>query len=133
MQSISPSINSCLEALKKATDTLYELSVDLSLLDGVSEMTLKVSQAVDEITAHCQGFLTEDELMDRIAGSGAIEILDEIVDIDAISELENSIFNALEDSQNPVINEFLSQLIEKTELRYTRFLEAIHALNALFD
>ena len=126
-------INTHLVDLNKATQALYELSEGLSLLDGVSEMTLKVFQAVSEISVHCEEILTEGELIDQIADSELIEILDEIVDIDVMSELENRIHNAQKNIQDSAINEFLGQLIEKIELRYICLIETIHEFNALFD
>ncbi len=132
MQAKNLVINTHLVDLNKATQALYELSEGLSLLDVVSEMTLKVSQAVSEISCHCEEILAEGELIDQIADSELIEILDEIVDIDVMSELENRIHNAQKNIQDPVINEFLGQLIEKIELRYICLIETIHEFNALF-
>ena len=126
-------INSLLVALKKEAQDLYILCEGLSLLDDVTEMSLKVSQAVSEMSDNCEKFLSESELIDQIADSELIELLDEIVDIDVMSELENRILNVQKNIQDPVVNEFFGQLIEKIELRYTCLIETVHKFNALFD
>ena len=123
------SIISQLTALQSANKALYELTVDLDLLKAISSMTFHVDQAIKVLLEQSEGLTTID-FVKLLEESEAIEILDEVVDTDAISELENLFFSAIDNMEDSIIGLFLTELIEKIERHYTNLVESIHALNS---
>ena len=132
MQLIKQQIDTRLITLKQANHALHELTVDLSLLDAVSEMTAKVSKALDLLVEQGEG-LTDEDFIALLSDSEAIDVLDEIVDTDAVSELEDRFFMVIGSMEDNEMGEFLTELIEKIEIRYSDLVEAIHELNALLN
>ncbi|NOR68427.1 MAG: hypothetical protein GQ532_01810 [Methylomarinum sp.] len=132
MQLIKQQIDIRLITLKQANQALHELTVDLSLLDAVSEMTAKVSKALDLLMEQGDG-LTDKDFIALLSDSEAIDVLDEIVDTDAVSELEDRFFMVIGSMEDNEMGEFLTELIEKIEIRYSDLVEAIHELNALLN
>jgi signal transduction histidine kinase len=132
MASLKQQVDSQLVNLKLANQALYELTVELNLLNAISNMTVNVSAAL-EILSKQNKNSTDDNLVALLADSDAIEILDEIVDNDCMSELENHFFTAIDNMEDNIMGDFLSELIEKIELRYTALISAIHELNALLN
>jgi len=131
MQSIKQQINTRLIEIQKANQVLHELTIDLSLLDAVSTMTFGVAQSIEALLEQSESM--DDEFIALLEGSESIEILDEVVDTDAISELEDQFFSVIENMEDSEMGKFLTELIEKIELRYTHLVEAIHELNALLS
>ena len=131
MQSIKQQIKTRLIEIQKANQVLHELTIDLSLLDAVSTMTLGVAQSIEALLE--QSELMGDEFIALLEDSESIDILDEVVDTDAISELENQFFSVIENMEDSEMGGFLTEMIEKIELRYTHLVEAIHELNALLS
>jgi len=132
MQSIKQQIEIHLIALQQANHALYELTVDLSLLAAISDMTIKVSQALDLLLSQAAELGTE-EFVVFLLESEAIEVLDEVVDTDAVSALEDRFFTAIDSMEDNPMGGFLAELIEKIEIRYTNLVTAIHELNALLN
>ncbi len=132
MSSIKQQVESQIVNLKRANQTLYELTVDLNLLNAISNMTVNISAALEILSKQIKNS-TDDNLVVLLADSDTIEILDEIVDNDCISELENHFFTAIDNMEDNIMGDFLSELIEKIELRYTALMSAIHELNALLN
>ena len=132
MQLIKQQIDTRLITLKQANQALHELTVDLSLLDAVGEMTAKVSKALDLLVEQGDG-LTDEGFIALLSDSEAIDVLDEIVDTDAVSELEDRFFMVIGSMEDNEMGEFLTELIEKIEIRYSDLVEAIHELNALLN
>ncbi len=132
MQLIKQQIDTRLITLKQANQALHELTVDLSLLDAVGEMTAKVSKALDLLVEQGDG-LTDEDFIALLSDSEAIDVLDEIVDTDAVSELEDRFFMVIGSMEDNEMGEFLTELIEKIEIRYSDLVEAIHELNALLN
>jgi len=132
MQSIKQQIEIHLIALQQANHALYELTVDLSLLAAIGDMTVKVSQALELLLSQAAELGTE-EFMVFLLESEAIEALDEVVDTDAVSALEDRFFTAIDSMEDNPMGGFLAELIEKIEIRYTNLVTAIHELNALLN
>jgi len=132
MSSIKQQVDSQLVNLKLANQALYELTIELNLLNAISNMTVNVSATLEILSKQIKNS-TDDNLVTLLADSDTIEILDEIVDNDCISELENHFFTAIDNMEDNIMGDFLSELIEKIELRYTALMSAIHELNALLN
>jgi len=107
--------------LKKAADEFLEFTENLTLLAVVNQKALEITQAV--------AVLQQDLAEDNINASEAASLLEEIVDADAMSELEVLVLSAsIEDVQ---ITQFLTEIMDKVEYKYNRLLEKAHAYNAL--
>jgi hypothetical protein len=61
----------------------------------------------------------------------AAALLEEIVDADAVSELEDYVESASENLDDAVVARFLAEVMEKVDLKYSRLLEKTHAFNEL--
>jgi hypothetical protein len=75
--------------------------------------------------------LVEDELVNTLNESDAAILFDEIVDADAMSGLESYILSAAENIEDAAITLFLTEMMDRVELKYNRLLEKVHAYNAL--
>ncbi|MEY3807232.1 MAG: hypothetical protein RI893_208 [Pseudomonadota bacterium] len=109
--------------LKKAADEFLEFTENLTLLAVVNQKALEITQAV--------AVLQQDLAEDNINASEAAILLDEIVDADAMSELEVLVLSATASIENVQITEFLTEIMDKVEHKYNRLLEKAHAYNAL--
>ncbi len=116
--------------IQEAAQALFELTRELSLLQVMSDSALEVLVALDALSEQLNG-LQEDAFKESILDSELINLLDEIVDVDAISELEEHLFETMDSIDDTVLGVFLTELLEKIERRYTRLIEAVHELNAL--
>lgn len=58
-------------------------------------------------------------------------MLEEIVDVDAVSELKEYVQSASENLDDAVVARFLAEVMEKVDLKYNRLLEKAHAFNEL--
>ncbi|MCK5121057.1 MAG: hypothetical protein KAQ91_03695, partial [Methylococcales bacterium] len=92
----------------------------------------KVSKALDLLMEQGDE-LTDKDFIALLSDSEAIDVLDEIVDTDAVSELEDRFFMVIGSMEDNEMGEFLTELIEKIEIRYSDLVEAIHELNALLN
>jgi hypothetical protein len=107
--------------LKKAADEFLEFTENLTLLAVVNQKALEIIKAV--------AVLQQDLAEANINASEAASLLEEIVDADAMSELEVLVLSAsIEDVQ---ITQFLTEIMDKVEYKYNRLLEKAHAYNAL--
>ncbi len=107
--------------LKKAADEFLEFTENLTLLAVINQKALEIIKAV--------AVLQQDLAGDNINASESASLLEEIVDADAMSELEVLVLSAsIEDVQ---ITQFLTEIMDKVEHKYNRLLEKAHAYNAL--
>lgn len=109
--------------LKKTADEFLEFTKNLTLLAVVNQKALEITQAV--------AVLQQDLAEDNITALEATILLDEIVDADAMSELEVYVLSATVSIENVQITQFLTEIMEKVEHKYNRLLEKAHAYNAL--
>jgi hypothetical protein len=76
--------------------------------------------------------LQQDLLVNKSVSCFEAEtLLDEIVDADAVSELEAYVLSAAEGIENTEVTQFLTEVMDKVEAKYNRLLEKAHAYNAL--
>jgi hypothetical protein len=110
--------------LKKAVNEFLEFTEKLTLLQSVNEKAQEMAQAIDT--------LQQDLLVNNSASCFEAEtLLDEIVDADAVSELEAYVLSAAEGIENTEVTQFLTEVMDKVEAKYNRLLEKAHAYNAL--
>ncbi|MFZ2407294.1 MAG: hypothetical protein WAW41_19340 [Methylobacter sp.] len=117
--------------LKKAVNEFLEFTENLTLLQAVNEKAQEMAQAVDMLQQLLQQGLAANQLGKAINASEAAVLLDEIVDADAISELESYMLSAAEGIEDAEVTQFLTEVMDKVELKYNRLLEKAHAYNAL--
>ncbi len=117
--------------LKKAVNDFLEFSENLTLLQAVNEKAQEMAQAVDALQQLLQQGLAANKLVKAINASEAATLLDEIVDADAVSELEAYILSSAEGIEDAEVTQFLTEVMDKVERKYNLLLEKAHAYNAL--
>ncbi|MDO9047230.1 MAG: hypothetical protein Q7U66_05760 [Methylobacter sp.] len=117
--------------LKKAVNDFLELSENLTLLQAINEKAQEMAQAVDVLQQLLQQGLAENALVKAINASEAAALLDEIVDADAVGELEAYMLSAAEGIEDAEVTQFLTEVMDKVERKYNLLLEKAHAYNAL--
>ncbi|MGZ8137489.1 MAG: hypothetical protein ACXW1W_14105 [Methylococcaceae bacterium] len=117
--------------LKKAVNDFLEFTENLTLLQAVNEKAQEMMQAIDVLQQLLQQGLAADELVKAIHASEAATLLDEVVDADAVGELEAYVLSAAEGIENAEVTQFLTEVMDKVEHKYNLLLEKAHAYNAL--
>jgi len=117
--------------LKKAVNDFLEFTENLTLLEAVNEKAREIAQAIDVQQQLLQQDLAADKLATAINASEAAALFDEIVDADAVGELETYILSAAEGIEDAEVMQFLTEVMDKVEHKYNLLLEKAHAYNAL--
>ncbi|MGR9013703.1 MAG: hypothetical protein ACU83U_08665 [Gammaproteobacteria bacterium] len=117
--------------LKKAVNDFLEFTDNLTLLQSVNEKAQEMAQAVDMLQQLLQQGLVANKLVKAVNASEASALLDEIVDTDAVSELESYMLSAAEGIEDADVTQFLTEVMDKVERKYNLLLEKAHAYNAL--
>jgi len=117
--------------LKKAVNDFLEFTENLTLLEAVNEKAREMAQAIEVQQQLLRQDLAADKLANAINASEAAALLDEIVDIDAVGELEAYILSAAEGIEDAEVMQFLTEVMDKVERKYNLLLEKAHAYNAL--
>lgn len=132
MTSIKKRGKRLLVEIQEAAHQLALLSCDLSLLKEIFDVAQSAQAAAASLNTELAG-LKKTEFCAKLASSETLSVLDELVDNDAISALEQRLFAARPDMENSEIGDFLQQLLEKIEKRYVALVESIQQLTALPD
>ncbi len=117
--------------LKKAVNEFLEFTENLTLFQAINEKAQEMAQAVDALQQLLQQGLAATKLAKALSATEAARLLDEIVDADAVSELESYMLSAAEGIEDAEVTQFLTEVMDKVELKYNRLLEKAHAYNAL--
>ncbi len=117
--------------LKKAVNEFLEFTENLTLFQAINEKAQEMALAVDELQQLLQQGLAATKLVKALSATEAAVLLDEIVDADAVSELESYMLSAAEGIEDAEVTQFLTEVMDKVELKYNRLLEKAHAYNAL--
>jgi len=117
--------------LKKAVNDFLEFTENLTLLQAVNEKAQEMAQAVDMLQQLLQQGLVANKLVKAVNTSEAAALLDDIVDADAVSELESYMLSAAEGIEDVEVTQFLTEVMDKVERKYNLLLEKAHAYNAL--
>jgi len=117
--------------LKKTVNDFLEFTENLTLLRAVNEKAQEMVQAIDVLQQLLQQDLAADQLVKAINASEAAALLDEIVDADAIGELEAYILSTAEGIEDAEVTRFLTEVMDKVEHKYNLLLEKAHAYNAV--
>ena len=118
---------------------VVEAAMQLSLLtEGVALMkpfqvladnVLRACQALE----HKAGQLHKSDFVEQIIGDEALLLLEEVVDCDVVSALEEMFAKAEGDANMPQINELLQQLLEKLEKKLAVMTLRIQQLGELLN
>lgn len=132
MKSIKKRFKQLLAEIDRSAQTLLVLSADLDLFSEIHQTGERIAEACAALSEQASN-LKKVEFRDGIAGAEALSQLEEFVDTDAISALEDRLFAALENQAEDSIGEFLQQLLEKFDRHYSAMVENIQQLSALLD
>lgn len=117
--------------LKKAVNDFLEFTENLTLLQSVNGKAREMAQAVDVLQQLLQQGLAASKLVKALNATEAAALLDEIVDVDVVSELEAYILSVAEGIEDVEVTQFLTEVMDKVERKYNLLLEKAHAYNAL--
>ncbi len=129
---IKKQFNSKIKALNVEVVLLSAITEHLSLLSVVHKVARQVDNSIKELKQLSKG-LEGDALLHALQDSEAFVLLDELVDEDVMSELEEHVLFSVEGLQDRAIGQFIDQLMLKIEVRYARMVDKIHALNAFLE
>lgn len=115
-----------------AAKDLQLLSSDLSLLSEVQTLANQTQEQAESLLLQLKQ-VKRDDLQAFAEESEALQSLDEVVDVDIISNLEDHLFTVTDSLEEGEINRLLQQLLEKLEKHHIRLLEAVQQLNALLN
>jgi len=111
---------------------LVLLTSELTLLEEVHELARNIETAVEALKQELAG-LKKAEFSAALASSQILAVLDELVDGDAISALEQRLFAVQTEMESSEVGRFFQQLLEKIERLYLPLLASIQQLTALPD
>lgn len=117
--------------LKKAVAEFLEFTENLTLLQAVNDKAQEIGQAADVLQAVLKQDLPAGEIVSAMNATEAAALLEEVVDADAVSELESYVLSASTDMDDAAVTQFLAEVMEKVDLKYSRLLEKAHVVNAL--
>lgn len=132
MKSIKKRFKSLLAEIEQLASELGLLCADLPLLSEMQQTAGKILHACEDLSSQVSE-LKKAAFRDGIAEAEALAELEEMVDSDAISGLEDRFFAELDNHADSGAGEFLQQLLEKIDKRYTKMVEHIQQLSALLD
>jgi hypothetical protein len=130
MKSIKKRFKLLLAELHEAAYDLALLSSDLSLLAEIQQTAHHILTAVATLNEQTVA-LKKEQFREHIAESRAFAELEEIIDIDLISRLEEQFFKVETNQDNSQIGQFLQQLLDKIDRRFTKITTLIQQLTAL--
>jgi hypothetical protein len=108
------------------------LVLEVSLLEEVHQMLVRVGKAIDEIAAEVDSY-EGDDFLAHLQKMDAINYLDEMVDFDPVSELEARFYEMSGEQASKGLSEFLMQIVDKIEKAHAALIEKLHDFNALLE
>ncbi len=116
--------------IRQAAAELYRFTDKITLLKIIHQIAIQIIKSAEAIQKETQ-MLSGEELLDALELSKSALFLEEIVDADAMSELEAYILPFAKNLESEELTRFLSEVTDKIEIRYNVMLEKIHEFNAL--
>lgn len=121
--------------LSEVAEVAMELSLlaeDIVLMKSVQVLAGNVLQACQDLE-HKAGQLHKLDFVEQIVGDDALLLLEEVVDKDLVSALEEMFAKAVGDANVPRINEFLQQMLDKFEKKLAVMNVRIQQLGELLN
>ncbi len=128
---IPTELNAALVEIQKAAAELYRFTDKLTLLKMVHRVAVKIIQAVDLVQTELKKSDSREEALDALESSISVLFLEEVVDADTMSELEDYILSFAKQLDDEDLIRFLSEIMDKVEIKYNTLLEKTHEFNAL--
>ena len=128
---ISTELNAALLEIQKSAAELYRFTNKLTLLKMVHRVAVKIIQAVDLVQTELKQSDSREEALDALESSISVLFLEEVVDADTMSELEDYILSFAKQLDDEDLIRFLSEIMDKVEIKYNTLLEKTHEFNAL--
>jgi hypothetical protein len=110
---------------------LYRFTDKLTLLKMVHHVAIQVIKAVDNLQKELKKPLAGTDLFDVLESSKSVLFLEEVVDADTMSELEDYILSFAKQLDDEDLTHFLSEIMDKVEEKYNAVLKKTHEFNAL--
>ncbi len=124
-------IKTALTNIRQAAAELYRFTEKLTLLKMVHQVTVQIIKAVDLLQKEVNQSRHEADLLDALESSKSAAFLEEVVDADTMSELEDYILSFTKQLDDEDLTRFLSEIMDKVEMKYNVVLEKTHEFNAL--
>jgi hypothetical protein len=132
VKSVKKRFRLLLKEIHASASVIAFISADLTLLNEVHSLAEKVL-SLEKILNLQAAEIKKTEFIQTIIDSEALHELEEIIDIDIISQLEARFFDGLDNHAENEIGDFLQQLLQKIEKPYHSMLDDIQNLIALLD
>jgi hypothetical protein len=132
MKSIKKRFKLILAEINFSATELYEICADLTMLSEMQKVADAILAAEQRLRLEVSD-LNKQEFREAIADSSSLAELDDMVDIDVISNLEERFFSELGDQSESGLGEFLQQLLAKIEKPYAKILAEIQQLHSLLE
>ncbi|WP_026602344.1 hypothetical protein [Methylomonas sp. 11b] len=132
MASLKKQSKRLLKDIQDSANHLARLTSDLTLLADTHELALSLKTNIETLNQQLAG-LKKAEFNATLAESEILEILDELIDSDPISTLEQRLFAVHADQESDEVGEFFQQLLDKIEKLYSPLLSSIQQLTAMQD
>jgi hypothetical protein len=114
MKSIKKLFRIRLSEVAEVAMQLLLLAEDVTLMKPIQVFAVNVLQACQALE-HKADQLHKSDFVQQIIGDDALLLLEEVVDNDLVSALEEMFAKALRDENEPQINQLLQQLLDKVE------------------
>lgn len=125
---IKNQFNSKIKAINDEVVLLSAITEHLTLLSVMHKVCLQISGLIASLKKQAKN-LEGEALLKALQQSEVVAQLDELVDEDIMSELEDRVLSSVEGVEDRSIGRFIDQLMLKIEVRYARMIGHIHALN----
>lgn len=132
MKSIKKRFKMALAEVAKVADELQLLAADVTLLESVRELASTVLRACKDLELRAKQ-LHKVGFAEQMVGDEALLLLDEIVDSDVMSVLEQRFSAAIGGMGEGQVFEMMRQLLEKLEKKLALLNESIQQLGGLLN
>lgn len=117
--------------IRQAAAELYRFTEKLTLLKMVHHVAVQIIKTVDNLQKELTKPLAGADLFAALESSKAVLFLEEVVDADTMSDLEDYILLFAKKLDDEDLTRFLSEVMDKAEAKYNVMLEKTHEFNAL--
>jgi hypothetical protein len=124
-------LKNALTEIRQAAAELYRFTEKLTLLKMVHHVAVHIIKAVDNLQKELKKPLAGADLFDALESSKSVLFLEEVVDADTMSDLEDYILSFAKKLDDEDLTRFLSEVMDKVEAKYNAMLEKTHEFNAL--
>jgi hypothetical protein len=124
-------LKTALVEIRQAAAELYRFTEKLTLLKMVHHVAIQVIKSVDNLQKELKKPLTGADLFVALESSKSVLFLEEVVDADTMSDLEDYILSFTKKLDDEDLTQFLSEVMDKVETKYNSMLEKTHEFNSL--